>query len=513
VIADASVSIDATVLLVGQGTRADALARRLSHAGLDLERVHSSEVAEIARVSAPDLIVVVDEGGRGKHALALLENDASNAHLPVLVIRETSLNAGRAAASRACVAELAFDGGPVLCAQRIHLLIATIADRGLAGRTLQQALDMVTGAVRAGAPSSVESAQDAPGVVPTRSGRVARGATLLGAAAPHASENPARPSRVSFPGEPSSATREPIPLSALAASAGDRPIVATTPPARRSIPPADHGPPTRPHPVFAPTMMLDAEPGPAAASSKPAVVRAKAATEPLAAARATSRTPAVRMSTAPRPPRPRIPRVALVAAAAAASVGVGIAALLANKARDGAEAAAATASIATAIAGAAPHRQELADERAANAARADSEVEGEHDDLAGDLPTDARLSRSQKAAIADRHVGAGHRLLKRRALRAARAAYLEALRVLPGYPRALAGLVRVELKREDGAEALRMAKRLTAVQPRRGNNQLLLGDAWALHGNLTLARAAWRQAIRYGNTTAHRRLKAAARDR
>lgn len=54
---------------------------------------------------------------------------------------------------------------------------------------------------------------------------------------------------------------------------------------------------------------------------------------------------------------------------------------------------------------------------------------------------------------------------------------MRALKAWPNYPRALAGVVRVHLARKDGAEAVRWAKRLVSVQPKRSNNQLLLGDA------------------------------------
>jgi hypothetical protein len=46
-----------------------------------------------------------------------------------------------------------------------------------------------------------------------------------------------------------------------------------------------------------------------------------------------------------------------------------------------------------------------------------------------------------------------------------------------------------------------------AVQPKRGVNQLLLGDAEALRGDAKAARAAWLRAARLGNAQARARLR------
>jgi tetratricopeptide (TPR) repeat protein len=87
----------------------------------------------------------------------------------------------------------------------------------------------------------------------------------------------------------------------------------------------------------------------------------------------------------------------------------------------------------------------------------------------------------------------------------AEASYLQALKSIPGYPRAMAGLVRVHIARKDGAEAVRWAKQLVAKQPKNGQHQLLLGDAEALHGDSAAARDAWKRAIRYGSAAAMQR--------
>ena len=93
-------------------------------------------------------------------------------------------------------------------------------------------------------------------------------------------------------------------------------------------------------------------------------------------------------------------------------------------------------------------------------------------------------------------------------LASAEASYLKALQAWSSYPLPRAGLVRIHLKRGEGVEALRWAKRLIRLQPRRGNNQLLLGDAHAMTGAMSRARKAWSKAQRYGNKIAARRLAA-----
>jgi cytochrome c-type biogenesis protein CcmH/NrfG len=105
-------------------------------------------------------------------------------------------------------------------------------------------------------------------------------------------------------------------------------------------------------------------------------------------------------------------------------------------------------------------------------------------------------------------VDEGSLLIEDGRLGLAEASYLKALNIMPSYPRAMAGLVRVHIERKDGAEAVRWAKQLVATQPKNGQHQLLLGDAQALRGDTAAAREAWNQAVRYGNYTARQRLSA-----
>jgi tetratricopeptide (TPR) repeat protein len=133
--------------------------------------------------------------------------------------------------------------------------------------------------------------------------------------------------------------------------------------------------------------------------------------------------------------------------------------------------------------------------------------EGEEEELdpEGVEPTgDRRLDVGR--ARANRLVNLGHRLRRGGRLGMAEASYLKALDAEPRYARAMAGLVRVHLKRRDGVEALRWARKLTGLQPRRANNQLLLGDAYALMDAHGAASKAWKTAARYGSRVARKRL-------
>lgn len=102
-------------------------------------------------------------------------------------------------------------------------------------------------------------------------------------------------------------------------------------------------------------------------------------------------------------------------------------------------------------------------------------------------------------------VDSGSAMLKQSRYGIAESMYMKALQEVPEYPPALAELVRVHLARKDGKEAVRWAERLVAKQNNPAN-QLLLGDAQALRGNRSAARAAWTKAAKGGNSTAQRRL-------
>jgi hypothetical protein len=118
-----------------------------------------------------------------------------------------------------------------------------------------------------------------------------------------------------------------------------------------------------------------------------------------------------------------------------------------------------------------------------------------------------KSERTRQIATANKLVANGHRLRKEGRLGLAESAYLSALKALPRYPRAMAGLTRVHLERRAPVEALRWAKKLVERRPRSGRNQLLLGDAHKLMGQKGRARRAWRKAAAYGNRIARQRLK------
>lgn len=121
----------------------------------------------------------------------------------------------------------------------------------------------------------------------------------------------------------------------------------------------------------------------------------------------------------------------------------------------------------------------------------------DEDDVAGDEPD---LVRARDLC------NEGHALRNRGRLGLAEAKFLQALGLFAAYPRAVAGVVRVHLTRGDGAEAVRWAERLVEMQANRSNNQLLLGDAYALSGKHRDARRHWRKSAAFGNLAARKRL-------
>lgn len=115
-------------------------------------------------------------------------------------------------------------------------------------------------------------------------------------------------------------------------------------------------------------------------------------------------------------------------------------------------------------------------------------------------------SARELASQAEQLVDEGALLFEDGRLGLAEASYLKALKIQPSYPRAMSGLVRVHIERKDGVEALRWATMLVAKQPKNGQNQLLLGDAQALRGDMAAAKEAWTRATRLGNPAARQRL-------
>jgi hypothetical protein len=123
-------------------------------------------------------------------------------------------------------------------------------------------------------------------------------------------------------------------------------------------------------------------------------------------------------------------------------------------------------------------------------ARADSAEEAEEAEEDGDEPEGRTETRRQRSRRASALVSQGHDFRHRSLFGAARARYQQALEVYPGYPRAFAGLARVALMQKHGTEAVRHAKALVHARPAEASNQLLLGDAHDLAGDLRAPRMA-----------------------
>jgi tetratricopeptide (TPR) repeat protein len=90
---------------------------------------------------------------------------------------------------------------------------------------------------------------------------------------------------------------------------------------------------------------------------------------------------------------------------------------------------------------------------------------------------------------------------------AAKARYNEALRLLPNYPRAWAGLAQVAIAQGQGKEALVWAQKLVNARPQHSAYRLLLGDAYKAANQPKEAERAWQIAAKLGNPEAKRRLK------
>jgi DNA-binding response OmpR family regulator/tetratricopeptide (TPR) repeat protein len=112
----------------------------------------------------------------------------------------------------------------------------------------------------------------------------------------------------------------------------------------------------------------------------------------------------------------------------------------------------------------------------------------------------ATASASQLANIGDRLRGQGR-------IDDAESFYQRALKEQADHPGALIGMVRVSLIRKEGEQALLWAAILVQQHPDRSIGLLLLGDAYALKGDLVSAHKAWKQASRLGNRTARQRLR------
>jgi tetratricopeptide (TPR) repeat protein len=134
--------------------------------------------------------------------------------------------------------------------------------------------------------------------------------------------------------------------------------------------------------------------------------------------------------------------------------------------------------------------------------------------LSNRTPSTARPGEHEREQVGDTDqsraqllVEEGMALFKDGRLGLAEASYLKALKNVPGYPRAMAALVRVHIQRRDGAEAVRWAEQLVAKHSNDPVSLLLLGDAQQLRGDITAAQDAWTEAARNGSAAARQRLR------
>lgn len=150
---------------------------------------------------------------------------------------------------------------------------------------------------------------------------------------------------------------------------------------------------------------------------------------------------------------------------------------------------------------------------------AEEEPAGDADEAANAEATETKAeenepipqNRARRIAIARSLVERGQRMRRHKRLGMAESYYLRALRHFDHYPRAVSGLVKVHLARGDAREALRWAKRLVAMKPNRRSHRYLLGEAYAMNGNMRKARRHWLRAARWGLKVAAKRLEETSR--
>jgi tetratricopeptide (TPR) repeat protein len=106
-----------------------------------------------------------------------------------------------------------------------------------------------------------------------------------------------------------------------------------------------------------------------------------------------------------------------------------------------------------------------------------------------------RLQGWQRRHV-ERQLYAGVRDSRRGRTRLAIRRFDQVLDIDPGNPRALAGLARVAIDRNDGRTALRHARAAVSQAPAAALFRVYLGDAHLIAGDLAAAQREWREALR-----------------
>jgi tetratricopeptide (TPR) repeat protein len=144
--------------------------------------------------------------------------------------------------------------------------------------------------------------------------------------------------------------------------------------------------------------------------------------------------------------------------------------------------------------------------------RAASQPDAAEEELAEQSEGAQLLGESRQARLAQaaQLTSQGNLFLERGLSRTARARYSEALRASPDYPRAIAGMARLEIAAGRGDLAVPHALRLVHMRPAVLPYRVLLGDAYESANMHDKAVAAWTKAARRGSKAAKARLKANA---
>lgn len=528
---------DLTLLLVGRDSLAEQLHVHLEHRGADVERTEVSEALDTIAVAIPDL-VILSKDASGAHAERIREGLLRAGNPPRLLVLCEKRDAARTGTYKHdFIGTLEPEIGAELIASSVESLCSLFEKPGSASRPLRSLI------------ADVRRAQ-----TPAR-----RTTQLLVASPPAAASLPApvapavKPMIAAPPPAALAAIAGPIaaPVAAPIAAPVAAPIAA--PPSAAPVKPIVAAAlPHAPTPaavveaqteqdtdlvveIRIPSIAPFEEEEVTASLPPPAMVAAILTAAQAPAPEVTTQAQAVEpKSGAPWSLGPSLLRLSrrqrMIAAAAILLCAIGIATIgsgdrqdkaiaphasanINNAAHEASKPAAAVLVAAAAAPAPAPVKAEGARPEATVTAIEEGAVDDEAlDESASEDGDDGAFDGERydphadpARARANFYVNAGHRLRKQGRLGMAEASYLKALQALPTYARAVSGLVEVHLTRRDGVEALRWAKKLIALQPKRGAHQRLLGDAYAVTGQKDQARSAWAQAVRLGDRVARSR--------